>query len=40
MNGVRALALTDKGLRAIGVEPTRYVPPLDVPMRPDEKDRK
>ena len=36
----RGLILTDKGLRAIGVIPTRFVPLLDVPSRDDEKDKR
>lgn len=35
----RGLALTDKGLLAIGIQPTRFVPLLDLPWRDDQHDR-
>ena len=37
---MRSLQLTDAGLRAIGVQPSREVPLLDVPWRDDAKDRR
>jgi hypothetical protein len=36
----RAIALTDAGLRAIGVSPTVGVPLLELPWRDERRDRK
>lgn len=36
----RGVVLTDKGLRAIGVSPTVYVPLLNIPARDDDQDRR
>ena len=37
---MRSLQLTDAGLRAIGVQPSREVPLVDLPWRDDAKDRR
>ena len=37
---MRSIRLTDKGLRAIGVQPSRDVPLFDVPWRDESKDRR
>ena len=36
----RSIALTDKGLRAIGVQSSREVPLVDLPWRDEARDRK
>lgn len=36
----RTLALTDSGLRAIGVQPSVAVPLVELPWRDDARDRK